>query len=197
MKILLTGKKGKLLQKIAGAFPPRSHIQATVMPVSAEVLETARTAAFDAVVCVLANEEETELVRWLRERNPSLPIVVILSRENAKARKELWMESVSSIVNIQGLTLSQVRRKLAESLRALNKKQEAPDSLRERCISDFHTIRSTLTAIQGNAELALQDSAPSKSARKQLQEVIHGVSETERLMRRLERKLQAAGLLPE
>ena len=197
MKILLSGKKGKFLQKIAGAFPPRGHLQATVMPVSAQVLEAVRSAAFDAVVFVLANEDETELVRWLRTGNPSVPIVAILPRENAKVRQELWMESVSSIVSIRGLTLVQIRRKLGETLRALGKKQDSSHASSQRCISDLHTLRSALTAIQGNAELALQDSSPSESARKQMRDVVRGVTETERILRRLERNLKLLGMLPE
>ena len=197
MKILLTGKKGKSLQKIAEAFPPRGNLRATVMPISAEVLEVLRSAAFDAVVFVLANEEEIEAVRWLRTENPSLPIVAILPRENAKVRQELWMESVSSIVSIQGLTLAQIRRKQGETLRALGKKQDSSHASSQRCISDFHTLRSALTAIQGNAELALQDSSPSESARKQMRDVVRGVTETERIIRRLERQLQLAGMLAE
>ena len=197
MKILLSGKKGKFLQKIAGAFPPRGNLQATVMPVSAQVLEAVRSAAFDAVVFVLVNEEETELVRWLRTGNPSLPFVAILPRENAKVRQELWMESVSSIVSIQGLTRAQIRRKLGETLRALGKKQDSSHASSQRCISDLHTLRSALTAIQGNAELALQDSSPSESARKQMRDVVRGVTETERIIRRLERKLNLLGMLPE
>ena len=197
MKILLSGKKGKFLQKIAGAFPPRGNLQATVMPVSAQVLEAVRSAAFDAVVFVLVNEEETELVRWLRTGNPSLPFVAILPRENAKVRQELWMESVSSIVSIQGLTRAQIRRKLGETLRALGKKQDSLHASSQRCTSDLHTLRSALTAIQGNAELALQDSSPSESARKQMRDVVRGVTETERILRRLERNLKLLGMLPD
>ena len=65
-----------------------------------------------------------------------------------------------------------------------------------RISSDLHTIRSTLTAIQGYAELASKKPAVSSSSRKPQEEIVRGVREIERLLRRIERGLKIRGITP-
>ncbi|MBI3896526.1 MAG: response regulator [Acidobacteria bacterium] len=167
------------------------------MPVGAPVLEAVQSPTFHALIFVLIRVDEADSVRWIRQRNPALPMIVVLARENARLREELLEEGVAAIVSVQGLTLAQIRRKLSEALPALGRQQNPLHPSNQQLSDDLHTIRSTLTAVQGNAELALQDSAPTKTTRKQLQEVLRGVAETERILRRLERILKALGILAE
>ncbi|MBI4459256.1 MAG: hypothetical protein HY648_04255 [Acidobacteria bacterium] len=190
VNILLTGNPGKFLQKIAAAFPPRSGISATTIPLSPQLLEAVQSPNLGALVLALTGSAQADSVQWIRQKNPALLIVAVLPRQNAKLRKSLLEEGVAAILSAQGLTPTQIRRQLLSALRG---KPSASDHL-QQLRDDLHTIRSTLTAIQGGAELSLQDSPRSAPLRKQMPDVIRGVAEIESLLRRIERNLRAAGM---
>ena len=92
------------------------------------------------------------------------------------------------IMEMPGLTASQIQSKLRESLKALSA-GSLPTRPSAHAARDLHAARSALTAILGNAELALQKCRPSSPQHKQLQDILRGVDEIERILRRLERAL--------
>ena len=70
-----------------------------------------------------------------------------------------------------------------------SKPQDLPDT-DASITTDLHGIRSSLTAIQGLAELALAKVRASGSHRKSLQGIVQEVTEVEGLLRRIERKIR-------
>ncbi|MBI4463738.1 MAG: hypothetical protein HY647_03440 [Acidobacteria bacterium] len=192
MKVLLSGKKGRLHESVAKALVGAQGLQVKALPVGSQLLEAVQSASAGALVFTLTSEQEVEPLRWVMQQNRSLPLVAVLPRPHSRLQELLREEGVEQMVTVQGLTATQIRSKLRESLRApsagtLKGRRPSP-----QYASDLHRVRSSLTAILGNAELALKSIPPTKPQRKQLEEILRGVEEIERTLRRLERSLGIA-----
>jgi len=197
MKILLTGRKGKLYETVARAFSSARRGQVEAIPVGSRLLEIAQSPSWECLVFSLHSEQDMEPLRWVLQQNRALPVVAVLSRRNSRLRDLLLEEGISRIVDVQGLTPAQIRRKLRQDLAALAKTPLGRPSPNPRWARELHAARSALTAILGNAEMALHKVAPSRPQRKPLEEIMRGVAEMERILRRLESGLKASGVLGE
>ncbi len=62
-----------------------------------------------------------------------------------------------------------------------------------KLLENFHDVRSVLTAILGNAELAARKFALPHKIDVELQEIIEGVNQVEGILRRIERHMRAPG----
>lgn len=207
-RILVGGASGKLLEAVAEAFSAARGIQATVIPAASRLLAVAQTNSFDALIFTLTSPEEMEPVRWIVQQN-RVPVLAVLPRPDSSLREQLLEEGVRQVIDVEGLTAAQILRKLRRKLRQ-QRRQKRPANLRvlrshgrgsvrsrRRRMAELHTIRSALTAIQGNAEMALKDTPASQSHGNQLREIVRGVGEIEKILRRLERDLTPPGALPE
>lgn len=192
MVILLSGKKGKLYESVAKALSGAQGLRLEAVPAGSQLLEATQGSLAEALVFTLSSEKEIEPLRWVMQRNPSLPLVAVLPRPHPRLLELLREESVGQIVSVRGLTAAQLRRKLRESLKALWVGTASEGHPNAQCAHDLHQVRSALTAIQGNAELALQHCLPSRPWKKQLEEILRGVEEIEKILRRLERALGSA-----
>ena len=124
------------------------------------------------------------------QSNPALLVVAVIPGGSPKLQKELRGEGVSQIIEVGDAPAQELRRLLRERLKELLAKPRALLQSELPITTDLHTIRSTLTAIQGHAELALEKVPPTKPHRKPLEEIVRGVREVEGLLRRVERKLR-------
>ena len=192
MNILITGKQGKLLKTVAGAFGRLAGFSAVVLPVGSRLLDAATVPSLRAVLFTLSSSDEVEPIHWILQQNPWLPVVAVLPRKDAHLRKQLLAEGVWQVVEIDDMDAAQMRRTLVATLKTFRSK--APHDV-QRITTDLHAIRSALTAILGSAEMALKSSSRA-STRKQLQQVFRGVAEIETILRRLERALKPAATSP-
>jgi signal transduction histidine kinase len=192
VKILVTGKQGKLLKTVAGALGRLAGFSAVVLPVGSRLLDAAGAPSLRAVLFALSSSDEVEPIRWILQQSPLLPVVAVLPRKEPKLRKQLLADGVWQVVEIPGMDASQIRRTLVAPLKAFRSK--VPHDARQ-ITADLHAIRSALTAILGSAEMALKNSSRS-NARKQLQQVFRGVAEIENILRRIERALAPAATSP-
>ena len=190
VKILISGRKGKLYDTVVRAFSPRHSFRAEVVPAGPRLLDMARSGSHAALMMVLGGERDVEAVRWLMQSNPALLVVAVIPGGSNKLRKELHGEGVSQIIEAGNVPAQELRRLLRERLRELLSKPRALLQSELPITTDLHTIRSTLTAIQGHAELALQTTRAPHPQRKPLEEIVRGVTEVEGLLRRVERKLR-------
>ena len=197
MKILFSGKKGKLYDAVLRAIAARRRggatqghrFQAEAVPPGTRLLEMARSGSYAAAIFVLENEPDSEPVRWLLQSAPALPLIAVLPGGNARLRKELQREDVSQVIEAGGLSESALRRIIHERLAALpSKPQDLPETALA-ITTDLHGIRSALTAIQGLAELAMRKARGPSSPRKPLESIVQEVTEVEGLLRRIERKM--------
>ncbi|MBI4444024.1 MAG: hypothetical protein HY649_11715 [Acidobacteria bacterium] len=191
MKVLLSGKKGQLYDTMAKALAGLRGMRVEALPPGSQLLEAVQAPAAKALVFTLSSESEMEPLRWVIRQNHNLPLVAVLPRSHPRLRELLREEGVLQIVEMPGLTASQLQRKLRESLKALSAESlpTRPLAHASQVARDLHAARSALTAILGNAELALPKCRPSSPQQKQLQDIIRGVDEIERILRRLERAL--------
>jgi hypothetical protein len=198
MKILFSGKKGKLYDTVLRATASgrregvtRGHpFRVEVVPPGPRLLEMARSGSYAALIFVIENEPDSEPVRWLLQDNPALPLFTVLPGGNARLRKELQREGVSQVIEAGNLSEAALRRILRERLAALpSKPQDIPEP-GLTITTDLHGIRSALTAIQGLAELALRKVRGPNAPRKPLENIVKEVTEVEGLLRRIERKVK-------
>jgi signal transduction histidine kinase len=150
----------------------------------------ARSGPYAAVIFMLAEEQELEPVRWVIESNPSLPFIAVLPSVSAKLRKELEAEGVSEVIATEGLPPAALRRTLRERLTTLTSRPPPNREAESAITTDLHGIRSALTAIQGQAELALAKLRGSPARREPLRAIVREVTEVEGLLRRIERKVK-------
>ena len=191
MKILVTGRKGKLAAAVAGALRSGSGTEVVAVPVGSQLLEMAR--AVKSLVFALGTEEELEPLRWVLQQNRSLAVVAVLWRRDANLEMQLREEGVAEWICAQGLTAAQLRQELAKALAKTRAGRAGQPRAGRQAAAEFHAIRSHLTAILGNAELALKN-ARSLGQKHQLQEIARGVAAIERTLRRLERALPVSKL---
>ncbi|OFW25386.1 MAG: hypothetical protein A3H27_14820 [Acidobacteria bacterium RIFCSPLOWO2_02_FULL_59_13] len=191
MKVLLSGKKGKLYDAVAQALAGLRGVRLEAVSPGSQLLEAVQAPSAKALVFTLSSESEIEPLRWVIQQNRNLTLLVVLPRSHPKLRELLREEGVMQIVEMPSLTASQLQSKLRESLKALSvgRLPTRPSAHAAHLARDLHTARSALTAILGNAELALPKCRPSSPQQKQLQDIIRGVDEIERILRRLERAL--------
>ncbi len=193
-KVLISGKKGKLQDAVAAALAGRGGFLLEVFPPGPRLLELARSGSYAAVIFVLGSEQDVEPVRWVIESNPSLPLLAVLPGGNAKVRKDLRAEGVSEVISTGELPPAELRRLLRQRLTTLLSNSQASGDV--AITTDLHSIRSALTAIQGQAELVLAKLRGSPTRREPLQEIVREVTEVESLLRRIERKVKPRGPLP-
>ena len=191
MKILVTGRKGKLAAAVAGALRSGSGTEVVAVPVGSQLLEMAR--AVKSLVFALGTEAELEPLRWVLQQNRSLAVVAVLWRRDANLEMQLREEGVAEWICAQGLTAAQLRQELAKALAKTRAGRAGQPRAGRQAAAEFHAIRSHLTAILGNAELALKN-ARSLGQKHQLQEIARGVAAIERTLRRLERALPVSKL---
>ena len=193
VKILVSGKKGKLYNAVVRAVASRRGTALEAIPPGASLFEKAQSGSYAAVVFVLETEPDWEPVRWLLQRNPALPLVAVLPKASPKLRKELQGEGVAEIIEAGDLPAGEVRRQLHGTLERLQTKPHALSDSDLPITTDLHTVRSALTAIQGNAELVLEKVPSPNPRRKALEAIVQGVAEVETILRRIERRLKARG----
>ena len=163
------------------------------VPVGSQLLEMARARAVKSLVFALRTEEELEPLRWVLQQNRSLAVVAVLWRRDANLEMQLREEGVAEWICAQGLTAAQLRQELAKALAKARAGRAGRPPAGRQAAAEFHAIRSHLTAILGNAELALK-SARALGQKHQLQEIVRGVAAIERTLRRLERALPVSKL---
>jgi signal transduction histidine kinase len=191
VKIIITGKKDKLWKAAGAAFSGVHGVRAMILPVGSQVIEAVRDPAVDAVVFTLSSPEEAELLRWIMQINPSLPLIALVPPNNPALRKLAWEEGATHVSEISSDVAA--IRKLAPKLRKLAQTGGVSDARRQ--ISEgLHAIRSALTVILGNAEMALKRTAQPASRRKRIQEIPEGVVEIEKILRRLHRLVKTEPL---
>ena len=190
VKVLISGRKGKLYDTVVRAFSPRHGFQAEEVSAGPRLLEMGQSKSHAGLLLVLGGERDLEPVRWLMQSNPALLVIAVLSSGSPKLRKELRGEGVSRIIEVGAVPAPELRRLLREHVKALLAKPRTVLQTEIPITTDLHTIRSTLTAIQGHAELALQTTRAPHPQRVPLEEIVRGVTEVEGLLRRVERKLR-------
>ena len=194
MKIIISGKKGKLHDAVRRALPAGRDFRVSTVPVGSKLLEMARSTSFDALLFTLNSKEEIQPLRWIRPQNQSLPILAVLGKEDSKLREQLWEEGVSQVVETGGLSTTQIHRKLRENLSAACLKPEGFGRSNVQLRTHLHDIRSVLTAILGNAELAGRKFVLPHKIEAELQDIIEGVNQVEGILRRIERRLKEPGI---
>lgn len=195
MKVLISGRKGKLQNTVVKALSGQRDLQVRPFPMGPPLLEMVRSDSFDALILALEEDADLELVRWVLRENPTTPLLAVVPPGNSKLCEELADEGVTEMIAGQGPS-GEFPKRLRASLQKLRANPAAPDRPGRRISSDLHTIRSTLTAIQGYAELESKKPADSVFSRKPQEEIVRGVREIERLLRRIERGLKARGITP-
>jgi signal transduction histidine kinase len=191
-RILISGKAGKLQDAVIGSLGGRSGFVAELVSPGPQLLELAQSGSCAGAIFVLGSEQDLESIRWLIESNSSLPVIAVLTEGSAKFRKELQAEGVSEVIVTRGLSAAELRRLLQQRLAAAALIPQAAAAI----TTDLHSIRSSLTAIQGQAELALAEARRSSPRRKPLEEIVREVTQVEGLLRRIERKVKPRGPLP-
>ena len=197
MKLLISGRKGKLYDAAVEAFPARDGHLTDVVPAGPKLLEMAQFGSYAAVLYVLGSERDLEPVRWLLQNSPTPRIVAVIPGGNPKLRKELRAEGVSQVIEVGKVSAAAGCRRVREHVEALLAKAAAIPESEIQITTDLHGIRSSLTAIQGLAEQALKGVRKTGSTGKPLQGIVKEVTEVEGLLRRIERKVKPPGpLLP-
>ena len=197
MKILISGRTGKLYSAAVDAFPARLGYWTDVVPPGPQLLEMAQFGSYAAVLYVLGSERDLEPVRWLLQNKPAPRLVAVIPGGKPKLRKELQAEGVSQVIEVGNVSASAVRRRVREHVEAMLVKSPAPSDGEIQITTDLHSIRSVLTAIQGQAEIVLAKVRGPSPRRVPLEEIVREVTEVEGLLRRIERKVKPRGpLLP-
>jgi hypothetical protein len=188
--IVLTGKPGALLRSIAAALRRGSRASVSLLPLTSRLLTTVGKPNVGAVVVLLSSEKEIEPIRWMARQAASVPIFALLSKADARLRRRLLSAGAAGVVELPSLKTGRARQKLDELAAMLPSQTARKHSAEQRIAADLHAARSALTAVLGNTELALQSCPRSSPLRKQLRGIVHGVSEIEEALRRMERTLQ-------
>ncbi len=193
VKILITGSKGKLRDVVLQALSPGSDSRVAAVPADSQLLEMTRSNSFDALIFTLNSKKEMKPLQWIHHQNRSLPLLAVLGKKNPKLREQLWDEGVAQVMEIQGLSAAQIRRELREKLLAARLGLVEIGRFHTKLLENFHDVRSVLTAILGNAELAARKFALPHKIDAELQEIIEGVNQVEGILRRIERHMRAPG----
>ena len=188
--IVLTGKPTALLRSVAAALRRGSRASVLLLPATSRLLTAVRKPNVRAVLFLLSREEEVELIRWTVQQAPSVPIFALLPKTDATLRQQLLRAGAAGVVELSSLKPGRTHQRLDELVAMLPSKAGPRHSAAQRIAADLHTARSALTAVLGNAELALQSRSRSSPLRKQLREIVRGVSEIEDSLRRMEQTLQ-------
>ena len=191
-RILISGKAGKLQDAIVGALGGQGGFAPEAVPPGPRLLELAQSGSCAGAIFVLGGERDLESIRWLIESNSSLPLIAVLANGSAQLRRELQAEGVSEAFVARGLSGSELRRRLQQSLRAADSAPNEDAAI----TTHLHGIRSSLTAIQGQAELAFAGARRSSSRWEPLQEIVREVAVVEGLLRRIERTITARRARP-
>ena len=193
MKIIVTGKKDKLWKAAGAAFADVAGIRPTILPVSSQLIEPLRSSSYEVVFFTLSSEEDCELLRWVVQINPSLPLVALVPAKSPALRKRAREEGAAEVWEVAAQP-AEIRKLIhAPKLRKLGQPASVSD-LRKQLSDGLHAIRSTLTSILGNAEMALKRRAQPAARRQQIEEIPHGVLEIERILRRLHRLVRSQPL---
>ena len=194
MKIIITGKKDALWKATGTAFSQVSGIRPTILPVGSQVIEAVRNPSYDALVFTLSNEEDAELIRWLIQINPSLPLLAVVTANNPQLRRRAQEEGAAHVLEVAAAEPERIRKLISKpELRKLGHAATVSDARRQ--ISEgLSAIRATLTVILGNAETALKRTVQPALRRKKIQEIPDGVIEIERILRRLHRVVKSRPL---
>jgi len=195
VKLLISGRKGKLYNAAAEAFSAREGYSTDMVPAGPQLLEMARFGSYAAVLYVLGNERDLEPVRWLLQDNPALRLVAVIQGGNPKLRKELQAEGVSQVIEVGDVSAAAIRRRVHEQVEAFLGKPTETLTDDIHITTDLHGIRSALTAIQAFAEQALTK-VRGPDSKKRLQGIVREVTEVEGRLRRIERKVNPRGPLP-
>lgn len=190
LKLLITGKRNKLWRAVGAAFSRQRGLRADVIPMGAPAIETVRRSSLDAVLYTISDEEEIDLLRWILQINPALPVIALLPAANPGMRKQLLDEGAARVVVISSYEPARIRKNIVGPVLEQLGLRSTTSEAGKQISNDLHSIRSVLTAILGSAELALKRSLPSAVARKQIKEIPRGVMEIENILRRLDRTLQ-------
>ena len=191
MRLLITGKRDKFWKAVGAAYSKQPGLRATVMPIGSPVIATVRSTPLDAVLYTLSSEEEIELLRWILQINPSLPLIALMPAADAKLKKQILEEGAAEVLVVSSLEPSEIRKNiLGPRLRDLGSKKVSSD-VRRQISDDLHAIRSALTAILGTAEMALKRSQPVARTRKHIKEIPRGVMEIEKVLRRIHQKIKS------
>jgi hypothetical protein len=194
VKILITGKRDKLWKAAGAALSNLPGVRATLMPVGSMVIEPLRNQSLDAVLFTLSSEEELELLRWVLKISPEIPLIAMLPAKNPKLRKMVQEEGAAQVLEVTGSDPDQIRQVITVSRLRMLGPAGTPTGVSQQISDDLHAIRDALTAILGNAELALKLSAKPASSRKRLLEIPRGVTEIEKILRRLHRIVKSKPL---
>ena len=190
LKLLITGKRNKLWRAVGAALSRQRGVRTHVIPIGIKVIETVRNSSLDAVLYTISDEEEIELLRWILQIDPALPVIALLPAADVRMTKQLLDEGAARVVVISSYEPARIRKNIVGPvLEQLGLRSTTSE--KERQISnDLHSIRSALTAILGSVELALKFSLPLEQTKEQIKEIPRGVMEIENILRRLDRTLQ-------
>ncbi len=187
--ILLTGKPAELLRSVAASLRRGSRASVSLLPATSRLLVAVSKPNVRAVLFLLSREEEIEPIRWMVQQTSSVPVFALLPKKDARLRQQLLRAGAAGVVQLRGLKGPRAQQELAGLVEML-KSQAGPKYVAsQRIAADLHTARSALTAVLGNAELALQSCSRSGPLRKHLREIVRGVYEIEDALRRMERML--------
>jgi len=150
----------------------------------------AQSGSYAALIFVLESEPDCEPVCWLMQSNPALPVIAVLPEGSARLRKELQREGVLQVMEMGSLSEPALGRMIRERLASLPSEAQTVADAGVSITTDLHGIRSSLTAIQGLAELALAKARGFGSRRKSLEGIVQEITEVEGLLRRIERKVR-------
>jgi CheY-like chemotaxis protein len=191
VKLLITGKRDKFWKAVGTAFAKQAGIRATVLPIGSPVIATVRSTPLDVVLYTLSSEGEFELLRWILQINPSLPLIALLPAANAQLQKQILEEGAADVLVVPSLDAGEIRKNIVgPRLRTLQSKRTS-SGVRRQISDDLHAIRSALTAILGTAEMAMKRSLPAARTRKHIQEIPNGVMEIEKILRRIHRTIKS------
>ena len=193
MKILITGKKDKLWKAVGEALSRQTGLSVSLIPASSQVIEALRSSPpLDAVLYTISHIDDIELLRWVLKINPSVPLIAVVPTRDARLRKEIQDEGAANVVEVTALGSTQIRSTLAPVLGKL--RSASGTETRQQISDDLHAIRSALTGILGNAEMALKRTSKAAANRVQLEEIPRGVTEIEHILRRLHRTVRSRPL---
>jgi hypothetical protein len=186
-KVLITGKRNRFWNSIGAACARQSGVRVEMVPIGSAVIETVRGSNVDAVLYTISSEEEIELLRWIAQINPSLPVIALIPAPDARLRNQILEEGGTHVVVVDAKDPSAICDKILKTELKRLGAPEGTTEARRQISDDLHAIRSELTAILGSAELAMKRSVPPAKARQQIQEIPRGVMQIERILRHLHR----------
>jgi len=200
LRILLVGRAGKLAEAVARGLSGQEGIKLS-RPLL-DSLDSPDALAkpvrdFDAFIGLVASREDLDpLGRLLARVGSSVAPLAVLGRKDVWLRRQVREEGFLLTVPVHGLSPAGTRRRLAQL--TVNLRSGLLDLLRlqQHTLNALHRIRSPLTGIQGNAEMAAWKSASPEQRANQLQEIIRGVAEIEVILRDMEAQIRGEAARP-